>query len=89
MMKDGKPLEVKSYRYAPEALRSLFKLEAENPGVDVVFVKGNTSEDVRIAFRNYFTDAREFIRLIENGCNKLSGKRILLTTKRSGLENNP
>lgn len=81
MMKDGKPLEVKSFRYAPEALRNLFRLEAENPGIDVVLVRGNTSEDVRIAFKNYFNDATEFIRLVEDGCERLSGKSVIKTPK--------
>ena len=31
----------------------------------------------RFAFRNYFSDAREFIHLIESGCQKLAGSRVL------------
>jgi hypothetical protein len=52
----------------------LFKHEKESPGRDVVLVRAGTSEEVRIAFRNYFTDAREFIRLVDEGCQKLSGR---------------
>lgn len=64
-------LEVKTYRDAPSALRALFELERDNPGKDVVLVKADTSEEVRTAFKNYFSDANEFIQLIEDGCKKL------------------
>ena len=74
MFTDADQLEVESYRDATDALRALFKHEKENPGRDVVLVRAGTSEEVRIAFRNYFTDAREFIRLIDEGCQKLSGR---------------
>lgn len=65
-----------SFRDATDALMELFKLEEENPGKDIVLVRGDTSEDVRIAFKNYFSDAREFIQLIENGCHKLAGAKV-------------
>jgi putative GTP pyrophosphokinase len=67
--KDSK-LEIKTYRDAPSALRALFELERDNPGKDVVLVKADTSEEVRTAFKNYFSDANEFIRLISEGCKE-------------------
>ena len=70
-------LEVKTYRDAPEALRALFQLEKERPGKDIVLVKADTSEDVRFAFKNYFSDARDFIDLVEKGCQKLSGANVI------------
>lgn len=77
MFTDTEELEVETYRDATEALRALFKHEKENPGRDVVLVRAGSSEEVRIAFRNYFTDAKEFIRLVEEGCQKLSGHDAL------------
>lgn len=77
LLKEGKALEVKAFRYTEDALKALFKLESENPGIDVVLVKGDSTEDVRVAFKNYFSDAREFIRLIEQGCEKLSGRKVM------------
>jgi putative GTP pyrophosphokinase len=56
-------LEVKMYREAPDALRALFELEKEMPDRDIVLVRADTSDEVRIAFRNYFSDARDFIKL--------------------------
>ena len=64
-------LEVRSYRGATEAIQALFDLEKEMPDVDMVLVRADTSEEVRLAFRNYFSDASEFIRLIEDGCAAL------------------
>lgn len=66
-------LEIKSFRDATDALRALFELERQFPKNDIVLVRADTSDEVRIAFRNYFSDAREFIRLVESGCTKISG----------------
>ena len=66
-------LEIKTYRDAPEALRALFQLEKEHPGKDIVLVRADTSEEVRFAFKNYFSDAQDFVRLVEEGCQRLSG----------------
>lgn len=65
-------LEVREFRDAPDALRALFELEKEMPNRDVVLVRADTSEDVRLAFRNYFSDAKDFISLIDKGCSKLA-----------------
>jgi ppGpp synthetase/RelA/SpoT-type nucleotidyltranferase len=75
-------LDVKTYRGATEALRALFELEKTMPGKDIVLVKADTSEEVRFAFKNYFSDARDFIQLVESGCHKLSGKRTILSVKK-------
>ncbi len=84
ILKEGKALEVRTYRYSPDALKALFEIEAEYPGTDVVLVKGESTDDVRLAFKNYFSDAKDFINLVETGCEKLSGLRILeaVSTKR-------
>lgn len=66
-------LVVRSFRDATDALRELFELEKEMPFNDIVLVRADSSEEVRTAFRNYFTDAREFVRLMDAGCAKLSG----------------
>lgn len=71
---DTSDLEVRTYRDSTEAINALFVLEKENPGKDIVLVRADKSDDVRIAFRNYFSDAREFIRLIESGCAKLASQ---------------
>lgn len=71
------PLEMKSYRDATDALRALFELEKQHVGKDVVLVRADTSDEVRIAFRNYFSDATEFINLIDNGCQTLMKGKLL------------
>ena len=67
-------LEIRNFRDATDALRALFELERSMPDRDIVLVRADTSEDVRIAFRNYFTDAREFVRLIDSACANVSGR---------------
>ena len=67
-------LEIRSFRDAPEALRELFRLELEMPGSDIVLVRADSPTEVRIAFKNYFSDAKEFIDLVEKACVNLSGK---------------
>ena len=74
---DTEDLETRSYANATEAIRVLFELEQANPGKDIVLVRADTTDDVRTAFRNYFSDAREFIDLIERGCERLAGDRIM------------
>lgn len=73
-------LEVRAFRDAPDALRALFDLEKQFPDRDIVLVRADTSEEVRLAFRNYFSDARDFIRLLEDGCAKLPRARQLQRT---------
>lgn len=68
-------LEVRTFRDAPDALRALFELERAMPERDIVLVRADTSEEVRLAFRNYFSDARDFIRLLEGGCAKLASQK--------------
>ncbi len=75
--KDG-GLEMQTYRDAPEALRALFQLENDRPDSDIVLVKADSSEEVRFAFRNYFSDATDFIRLIEEGCRTLSRNQKII-----------
>ncbi|MFZ1547362.1 MAG: hypothetical protein WAT12_09715, partial [Candidatus Nitrotoga sp.] len=70
-------LEVRNFRDATDALRALFELEKNMPDRDIVLVRADTSEEVRLAFRNYFTDAREFVRLVDAACTKLSGRKVL------------
>lgn len=70
-------LEVREFRDAPDALRALFELERQMPDRDIVLVRADTSDEVRIAFRNYFSDARDFIRLLDDGCTRLTSPKQL------------
>ena len=66
-------LEIKTYKGATEALKALFQFENELSNCDIVLVKADSSEDVRFAFKNYFSDTTDFINLIEQGCEELCG----------------
>lgn len=41
------------------------------PSSDIVLVRADTSAEVKTAFRNYFKDARDFVKLMDTGCAKL------------------
>lgn len=69
---DGEPLQYKAFHNAPDALRELFRLENAHPQWDIVLVRADSSTEVRIAFKNYFSDARDFIELVDSGCTKLT-----------------
>ena len=71
---DPDKLDIRTYRDATDALRALFDLERAHPGKDTVLVRADTTEEMRISFRNYFSDARDFIQLIDGGCAKLAGR---------------
>ena len=49
-------------------------LEKQLPELDIVLVRADTSDEVRIAFRNYFSDARDFIQLLDDGCARLGSQ---------------
>lgn len=68
-------LQMLTFRDATDALKMLFDLEKANPGRDIVLVRGDTSADVREAFRNYFSDARDFINYVDEGCKRLANAR--------------
>lgn len=75
-------LQVKTYRDATEALRELFDLEKLFPDYDIVLVRADSSEEVKFAYKNYFSDARDFITMMETGIQKLSGKKALRPKRR-------
>lgn len=75
-------LESRSFRDATDALRALFELEKQLPKSDIVLVRADSSEEVRLAFRNYFTDAREFVRLMDSACAKLGGRGVAVKSSR-------
>jgi putative GTP pyrophosphokinase len=78
---DSGKLEIKEFRYATDALNELLKLEYELPELDIVLVRADTSDEVRIAFRNYFSDAKDFLRLLESGLKNL--QRLSTVSRKS------
>lgn len=68
-------LKIRTYRNATDALQDLFKLEKEMPTNDIVLVKAETSDEIRLAFKNYFSDAIDFVKSIREGCITLCDKK--------------
>ncbi len=86
---DSGDLDIRSFRDAPEALRELFRLEQELPTADIVLVRADNTAEVRIAFKNYFSDAKEFVDLIEDACMQLGANKVDQIRKRKRERRQP
>lgn len=68
-------LDLFTYVKGADALKKYFQLEKLQTGADIVLVKGDTGADIRLAYKNYFSDPDDFVRYIESGCAKLLTKK--------------
>ena len=75
-------LDVQAYKSSTDALGALFALESEDPGKDIVLVRGDRPDDIRESFKNYFSDAMYFVDLIDEGCEKLLPKKWMKMPKK-------
>lgn len=64
-------LKIHEFPNRAAATSALFKLEKEHPKDDIVLVTADTFESIRTSYRNYFSDVKEFVRLVEDGCRIL------------------
>ena len=60
-----------------EATEAYFQLEKDNPGDDIVLVSADTFDQVRSAYRNYFSDPRDFLNYLHEASQSLGGKGCL------------
>jgi hypothetical protein len=80
---DGK-LDVETFANAPAALIRLFEIEKNNPELDVVLVRADTSDEVRFAYKNYFSDAKDFLNLLRTGKKKIKSRTRRFTRRPGG-----
>ena len=64
-------LEAQSYKKAKRALDRLFEIESDEPSLNVVLVRAEDREQVRVAFKNYFSDAKDFLQMLNSGKQQL------------------
>ncbi|WP_220376884.1 RelA/SpoT domain-containing protein [Cupriavidus taiwanensis] len=64
-------LEVHSFTRSADAVKALFELEQLQPLNDIVFVKSESEDAMRLAFKNYFTDVGDFLTWLHRGCQDL------------------
>lgn len=64
MMNKDNTLDFFGYSNTSSALSKYFELENRSRDADIVLVRSDTNEGIRSAFRNYFSDAREFTYLV-------------------------
>lgn len=69
---DEEPLEFIAYENVNRAIEAYDELEKEyGERADIVLVRGESEENIRDAFRNYFSDARAFVDLLRDGMAQL------------------
>lgn len=73
--KDG-TLDAKTYRDSSDATSALYKLEKSQPEDDIVLVRADSKLDVRLAYKNYFRDAKDFVESIGKGMRNLRSQGI-------------
>jgi putative GTP pyrophosphokinase len=64
-------LKVHPFADRGAASGALFKLEKAYPDDDIVLVGADTFESIRSVYRNYFSDAADFVAYYDNGCGML------------------
>lgn len=64
-------LTVSNYATEEIAKRELFRLEQAYPSADIVYVTGETTDSVRLAYKNYFDDAVEFLERLTQATREL------------------
>ncbi len=65
-------LSLFTYAKGTDALRKYFELEKLHGGADVVLVKADTGADIRLSYKNYFSDPGDFLTYVNHGCERLS-----------------
>jgi putative GTP pyrophosphokinase len=70
----GTSLKIHEIRKDKDATAEYFRLEKENPADDIVLVNADTFEEIKSAYRNYFSDPADFLDHISRGCLALGGK---------------
>ena len=68
---DDGDLKVQEFDRVPAAWKALLDLEKDDYKKDIVFVCGDTPDAIRLSFTNYFSDARGFVEMIDDGCETL------------------
>jgi len=65
-------LQVLTYENVNRAIEAYDELEKKyGETADIVLVRGESEANIRDAFRNYFSDARAFVDLMQHGLNVL------------------
>ena len=59
-------INIRSFRSMPEALRAIEAIEQQNDTLNAVLVGAQLPHHIRSAFRNYFGDARDFIKYVDD-----------------------
>lgn len=65
-------VEIFPFSTTTQAARKYFELEKQFPNNDIVLVRGDEIADISNIFRNYFSNARDFVAYMKSGIRLLS-----------------
>lgn len=67
-----------------KANKRYFELEKSNPKDDIVLVRTSDrviGKSIRNAYKNYFSDAKDFVEYIDSGLKSLKGEKTITPIK--------
>ena len=83
---DGEDVNIHTFRYGTDALQALFQFEIDDQSSDIVLVRGDNPDDVRESFKNYFSDASDFVSLIDEGIKNLTQNKVPYVRQFTGTD---
>lgn len=70
------PLEMRTYKTVNKAIEAYNELEKTyGADADIVLVRGESQENIRDTFRNYFSDAHAFVEFVKTGISDLGAAK--------------
>lgn len=73
---ENETVEVRTFYEFRKAIEAYFEIErTKSPDTDVVLVAADDPDSVRFGFKNYFSDAREFVTLVSDAIEALGVKK--------------
>jgi putative GTP pyrophosphokinase len=73
-------LRVFAFKSLPEATIKYFELEKEynnDEDIDIVLVRAPSEENLKVSYKNYFSDTQDFVRLINLGLKRLGMPQVM------------
>jgi putative GTP pyrophosphokinase len=72
----GDKLTMHPVKNIVRATEQYFQLEKANPGDDIVLVHADTFDEIRNAYRNYFSDTDQFVAYVAQAIQDLGGAEV-------------
>ena len=71
LSKSGRALTVANFETFDAAIEFLLKKESTDPYADTVYVTGESIDGIRLGYKNYYDDATEFLKMLEDATHEM------------------